>query len=84
MSVRDYEVPVHRALVQRDLIFGIPALGLLILLLVGVYTIYILEQYYFAFVIVVLYIVMRILTKKDPYFIDILFEHVNQKDVIIP
>jgi type IV secretory pathway VirB3-like protein len=69
---------------QRELILGIPALGMLSLLLVAVFTMYILQQYYFGVFIAILYVVMRILTKKDPYLIDILIEHVNQKDFLIP
>lgn len=84
MSVRDYSVPVHRSLIQRELILGIPALGMLALLLVAVFTMYILQQYYFGIFIAILYVVMRILTKKDPYLIDILIEHVNQKDFLVP
>ncbi|HQF74227.1 MAG TPA: VirB3 family type IV secretion system protein [Treponemataceae bacterium] len=84
MSVRDYSVPVHRSLMQRELILGIPALGMLSLLLVAVFTMYILQQYYFGVFIAILYVVMRILTKKDPYLIDILIEHVNQKDFLVP
>lgn len=84
MSVRDYSVPVHRSLMQRELILGIPALGMLALLLVAVFTMYILQQYYFGIFIAILYVVMRILTKKDPYLIDILIEHVNQKDFLVP
>ncbi|HOS36441.1 MAG TPA: VirB3 family type IV secretion system protein [Treponemataceae bacterium] len=84
MSVRDYSVPVHRSLMQRELILGIPALGMLSLLLVAVFTMYILQQYYFGIFIAILYVVMRILTKKDPYLIDILIEHVNQKDFLVP
>ncbi len=84
MSVRDYAEPVRRSLMQRELVLGIPALGMLILLLLGVFTMYILQQYYFGIFIAILYIVMRYLTKKDPYLIDILIEHVNQKDYLVP
>lgn len=84
MSLRDYSQPVHRSLICRDLIFGIPALGMLILLLIGVFTMYILEQYYFGFILIILYIVMRFLTKKDPYLIEILIKHINQKDFLVP
>ena len=69
---------------QRELILGIPAMGMLSLLLVAVFTMYILQQYYFGIFIAILYVVMRILTKKDPYLIDILIEHVNQKDFLVP
>ncbi len=84
MSVRDYSVTVHRSLMQRELVLGIPSMGMLILLLIGVFTMYILKQYYFGFIIAALYVVMRIMTKKDPYLIDILIEHVNQKDYLVP
>jgi type IV secretory pathway VirB3-like protein len=69
---------------QRELVLGIPSMGMLILLLIGVFTMYILKQYYFGFIIAALYITMRIMTKKDPYLIDILIEHVNQKDYLVP
>ncbi|WP_408033964.1 VirB3 family type IV secretion system protein [Teretinema zuelzerae] len=84
MTVRDYSVTVHRSLMQRDLVLGIPSMGMLILLLLGVFTMYILKQYYFGVIIAALYIAMRIMTKKDPYLIDILIEHVNQKDYLVP
>ena len=84
MSVRDYSQTVHRSLLQRDLVLGIPAMGMMILLLLGVFTVYVLKQYYFAAIIIVLYFVMKILTKKDPYLIDILIEHINQKDFLVP
>ncbi|MCD1653528.1 VirB3 family type IV secretion system protein [Treponema zuelzerae] len=75
---------MHRSLMQRDLVLGIPSMGMLILLLLGVFTMYILKQYYFGVIIAALYIAMRIMTKKDPYLIDILIEHVNQKDYLVP
>jgi len=84
MSVRNYSVTVHRSLMQRELVLGIPPTGMLILLLVGIFTMYILKQYYFGIIIAALYVVMRVLTKKDPYLIDILIEHVNQKDYLVP
>lgn len=84
MSVRDYEEPVRRSLMQRELMLGVPPVGMFILILLGVFTMYILQQYYFGFSIAILYFVMRFLTKKDPYLIDILVEHVNQKDYLVP
>jgi len=84
MSVKDYSQTVHRSLLQRDLILKIPAMGMLVLLLLSVFVVYELKQYWFAVVIAVLYVVMRIMTKKDPYLIDIIIEHVNQKDYLVP
>lgn len=84
MNLKDYSITFHRSLIQRDLILGIPPLGLMLLLIISVFTIYILQLYFFAVIVVLLYIGMRLMTKADPYLIDILFEHVNQKDYIIP
>jgi type IV secretory pathway VirB3-like protein len=84
MSVHDFAEPVHRSLIQRDLILGIPSIGMLILLLLGVFTLYYLQQLIFVPIIAVLYIVMRVMTKKDPHLIDIIIEHVNQKDYLVP
>lgn len=84
MNLRNYSQPVHRSLIHRNLIFGIPAVGMMILLIIAVFTMYILQQYYFGFVIFALFITMRIMTKKDPYLVDILVTHVNQKDMLIP
>lgn len=84
MKYSSYASPVHRSLFQRELILGIPALGMLTLLLLAIFTMYILKQYYFGLLVVAGYIAMRILTKKDPYLIDIMFEHINQKDYLIP
>ena len=84
MSAHDFAEPVHRSLIQRDLILGIPSIGMLILLLLGVFTLYYLQQLIFVPIIAVLYIVMRVMTKKDPHLIDIIIEHVNQKDYLVP
>jgi type IV secretory pathway VirB3-like protein len=69
---------------QRELILGIPAMGILVLLLLATFFMFIPEQYIVAIPIAVLYIIMRYLTKKDPYMIDIFLEHLGQKDILIP
>jgi type IV secretory pathway TrbD component len=84
MDAREFSLPVHRSLMQRELILKIPAMGVLALLLLATFFMYILEQYIAGIPIAALYIVMRYLTKKDPYLIDILLEHMSQKDILIP
>jgi type IV secretory pathway VirB3-like protein len=81
---RNYTLPVHRSLLERELILGIPPMGILILLLLGTFFVYILKQYITIIPIVLLYAVMRLLTSKDPYMIDIVIEHINQKDILLP
>jgi type IV secretory pathway VirB3-like protein len=84
ISTQSYSTPVHRSLLQRELIIGIPQAGLLILLFLGFVFMYMAEMYFMAIPIAILYILMRVLTKKDPYLIDILIGHINEKDFLIP
>jgi type IV secretory pathway VirB3-like protein len=84
MTAREYALPVHRSLLERELIVGVPPFGILLLLLLSIFFVYILKQYFMILPIAIMYIVMRILTKKDPYMIDIVIEHINQKDILIP
>lgn len=84
MDAKMFRLPVHRSLLQRDLVMGIPSSGLMMLLIGGIFFIYVFRQYWTLAVFVVLYIVMRALTKKDPYYVDILLQHLGQKDHLIP
>jgi type IV secretory pathway TrbD component len=84
MNARDFSLPVHRSLMQRELILGIPPAGILTVLLLATFFMYILEQYVTGIPIAGLYVLMRYLTKKDPYMIDIFLEHLGQKDILIP
>ena len=83
-DMSQYKQRVHRSLLQRALIFGIPQLGLLILLTLGLFFIYILRWYWFSIFIVLLYFVMRHLTKLHPWYIDITINRLKEKDVFIP
>jgi type IV secretory pathway VirB3-like protein len=79
-----YRLPVRRSLLQRELLFGVPQAGLLILFMLAAVFLYGLEMYFMAAPVVVLYFVMRILTKKDQWLIDIVLDNIMQKDRLIP
>lgn len=81
---QEYAKPVHRSLLERELVLGIPQMGVLILLFFGFLFLYLLRQYYMGIPLAVLYITMRILTKKDPYMIDIIIEHARQSEFLVP
>jgi len=76
--------PVHRSLLQREMIGGIPQLGLLLLFMLSVIFIYGFRFYLAIIPIVLLYFVMRFMTKKDQWLIDILLNNITQKDILIP
>jgi type IV secretory pathway TrbD component len=84
VNMRGYARKVHRSLLPRELLFGIPQLGLLLLLVLAVVFMYVLRMYFMIVPIVMLYFIMRFLTAKDPWLIDIVLESIQQKDVYIP
>ncbi|MDR1211813.1 MAG: VirB3 family type IV secretion system protein [Spirochaetaceae bacterium] len=83
-DMRPFSRIVHRSLLQRELMAGIPQAGLFILFMLAVVFIYGLELYFMLVPILILYLVMRHLTAKDPWFIDIVLENITQKDRFLP
>lgn len=83
-DMRPYARKVHRSLLQRELMAGIPQAGLLGLFVLAVIFIYAFSLYFMAIPLAILYLVMRHLTKADPWLIDIVLENIQQKDVFIP
>ena len=84
VDMSKYKQKVHRSLLQRELIAGVPQVGLFFLFSLGLIFIYLLELYLSIVPIVLIYFIMRHLTKKDPWFIDIVLENIMQKDKFIP
>lgn len=84
VDMRPCSRQVRRSLLDRELMAGVPQAGLFFLFLLGVIFIYGLGLYFMIAPIVILYFVMRALTKKDPWLIDIVLENISQKDVLIP
>jgi len=84
VDMTNYKATVHRSLLQREMLGGVPQAGLLILLMLGLVFVYGLEMYFSIIPIVLLYFVMRHMTKLDQWFIDILLDNIMQKDKLIP
>ena len=84
IDMRPHSQPVRRSLLQREMLGGVPQAGLFLLFFLGLIFIYGLELYFAAIPIVLLYFVMRHLTKKDQWLIDIVMDNIMQKDVLIP
>jgi type IV secretory pathway VirB3-like protein len=84
VNMKPYGRKVRRSLLQRELIGGVPQAGILILFMAAVVFMYGLELYFMAVPIIILYLVMRALTSKDPWLIDIVLENISQKDRFIP
>jgi len=84
IDTRAYSQPVHRSLFQREMLGGIPQVGLILLFILAVVFVYGLRLFPMIVPIAVLYIIMRALTKRDQWFIDILFDNISQKERLIP
>jgi type IV secretory pathway VirB3-like protein len=79
-----YSRKVHRSLLQRELVAGVPEIGLFLLLMLGLVFVFGFEIYFMLIPIVILYVIMRVLTARDPYMIDIVIDNIYQKDVFFP
>ena len=84
VDMRPYAIKVRRSLLQRDLLGGVPQMGLIFIFVMSVVFVYVLRLYIMIVPILILYFVMRILTKKDPWLIDIVIDSIQQKDIFIP
>lgn len=78
--ISDYAIPVHRSLMQVDMLFGIGTKAAIVLLIVTVVMIQITGAW-FLIVSAALFFLMRMLAKNDPYLLDILFDSVLQQDI---
>jgi len=84
VDMSEHKIPVHRSLLQREMMGGIPQAGLFVIFALSIIFVYGLKWYFFAVPIAILYFVMRHLTKQDQWFIDIILDNIMQKDKLIP
>ncbi|MDR1389517.1 MAG: VirB3 family type IV secretion system protein [Treponema sp.] len=84
VDMRPYSRKVRRSLLQRELMGGIPQTGLIGLFVMSVVFIYGFSMYFMSVPIILLYLVMRHLTKLDPWLIDIVIDNIQQKDLFVP
>jgi len=84
VDMSNYKKPVHRSLLPREMMAGVPQMGLLVILMLALIFIYGFEMYVAAVPLALLYLVMRHLSKKDQWHIDNVSENIMQKDRLIP
>jgi type IV secretory pathway VirB3-like protein len=81
VNTHEFARPVRRSLLQRDMFLGVPQAGLLLLFIMAVVFVYGFQLYFMLAVIVVLFLVMRALSERDPWLIDAVLESIQQKDL---
>ena len=79
-TLQDFAIPVHRSIIKRDLYMGVPLLPLMIVLLLTVVMIFSFRQFAFIAISIILIIILREVTKKDEYLLDILIMHLLDPD----
>jgi type IV secretory pathway TrbD component len=80
----EHKKPVHRSLLQREMIGGIPQVGMLLIFMLGLIFIYGFQIYLAVIPIVLIYFLLRFATKKDQWLIDIILDNIKHKDILIP
>ena len=75
---------VHRSLLQRDLLLGVPTLGFVLIFCLSAVFLYLFRWWFMAPPIVLLYVLMRYLTSVDPYSIEIMIDFFQQDEVFYP
>lgn len=82
MDTNDYSYPVHRSIMKRKLIFGVPMIPLII---IAILTLIILMDFKFWGIIpfsLFIILIMREITKKDEYLLDVFLSSLLQPDYL--
>jgi len=84
LDMSPFKQPVHRSLLPREMIAGVPQAGIFTIFILFLLFIYALRIYFMMGLIAMLYFIMRHLTSKDQWNIDMGLSNIMQKDVYIP
>jgi len=82
--MNEHKQPVHRSLLPREMIAGVPQAGLAIIFFSSLLFVYALKLFFMIVPIAVSYFIMRHLTSKDQWYVDIVLSNIMQKDVYLP
>lgn len=80
MEETDYSMPVYKSLMKRKLTLGIPLVPLLIIALTTVVTFIALESLIMVPIAIIAILILRAITKKDEYAIEIFLSSLLQPD----
>lgn len=80
ISLMDFATPVHRVLLEPNQLFGIGIAPAMFILVITIVLMNMVSIWTFP-IGIVLFVVCRILCKKDPYMLTILFERLMQPSI---
>lgn len=78
-QILNFSIPLHKSLLQQNLVFGVGTTALLIVLSITILLSTLFSLWFILFGIIAL-VVLRALCKKDPHFIDIILQSLSIKD----
>ncbi|MCS4309496.1 type IV secretory pathway TrbD component [Rheinheimera pacifica] len=84
MAPEGWEVPVNQAITKPDLLGGVPRKVAVLLGVLGLNFLVVLKQWWMIPIIVVLWIIFAIATKKDPEFFSVIPRHFEEPDYLEP
>ena len=79
MTLQDYSMPVHKSLLQPDLIMGVPKNVFMLIFLITAIFVYLFGKFG-ALIAIPVYIPCRILCKSDPHMLTIAIESLLDPD----
>jgi len=84
VNMRGCNRKVHRSLLQRDLMLGVPSMGLVLIFVMAIVFLYLLHWFFMVVPIALSYVLIRHFTSGDPWLIEFWLGHLSQKDVYLP
>jgi type IV secretory pathway VirB3-like protein len=79
-KIQDYAIPVHRSIIHRDLWIGVPLLPLVLLGFITIVIVFNFGQPAFLVITVILWYILKIITKNDEWLLDIIIASLLQPD----
>jgi type IV secretory pathway VirB3-like protein len=81
-KIQDFTVPVHRSIIKRDLYIGLPLIPLVILGLITCLMVFDFNQPAFLVITVILWYILKTITDKDEWLLDIVLISLLQPDYL--
>ncbi len=82
MAFSEFTYPVHKSLLKRNLIMGLPPIILVLILIFTAFMYILTESFAIVPLGIILYIITREITKKDEYLLEILISSILQPDIL--
>lgn len=80
ISIYDYSTPVHRVLLEPNLLAGIGVVPAMMILVITIVLMNVVSVWC-AFIGIILYVVSKMICKNDPYALTVIFDRLMVCDV---